>query len=365
MKALRRLIRRNPNGLSLIEKRKLQSWTLLFITGSILGACGSNGFQSSSKEIRPIEAQPEPAPVSAPQKQAANQETTTPIKQTPVTPTEPEQTITAELDTEGAEDSSWVTLDDQRESFLDAILASIVAEGTKESTPKPPTQPRCTTETTSQKQLLDIVFNIDVSTSMNPVIDAVKANVSQFAQALALQSRDVRIASVGFVDQPVLSIGFTDPDTFRTKVAKWNTLDLGNRSFQEGGQESLEHALWMFGEYGRPGASYVLVHISDAIIFAPGDQTDFSTENLGLLFGKLKNQFHELAFFDSVPSSPGRVGPNQAIELSPRDQITSLRSHAGGLLGESLAFPFNADSLTTELPNLINKTITKEVCEAR
>jgi Mg-chelatase subunit ChlD len=259
-----------------------------------------------------------------------------------------------------------------RQSFIDALIAAGIAAGSQigqseASEPQQPVKkpPQCVSSSSSSgSRALDVVFNIDVSTSMNPYIDVVRENVIAFSEALSGMGTDARIGAVGFVNAPLQSIDLTSSSAFRSAFSGWRTIENGNFDMQEGGQSSLEHALWMLSasEVGaRAGAAKVIIHISDAVAFAGENHEDFSVTQLSAAFRAARNQFGSLLFFDSVPSSAGETGSPAAkkrLSFSPRMQMTDLRTQSQNLGGGPLQFPFSASAMTLELPQGIQSGIS-------
>jgi hypothetical protein len=266
----------------------------------------------------------------------------------------------------------------RQSSFLDGLLAAGLAAGSllsgagQSSTPQPSTQvtstpvKQCSSgSATAAPRAVDVVFNIDVSTSMNPYIQVVKENVIAFAAALERQGHNARVAAVGFVDEPLQSIDFAPSSAFQSILSGWRTIENGNFDTQEGGQSSLEHALWMLSapEVGaRPGAAKVIIHISDALAFAGENHDDFSVTQLSSTFRAARSQFGSLLFFDAVPTSAGETGPwatRKRVSLTPRMQMNDLRQQTQNLAGGPLPFPFAASSMTVDLPMGIQTSLAQ------
>jgi hypothetical protein len=266
----------------------------------------------------------------------------------------------------------------RQNSFLDGLLAAGLAAGSllagsgQSTTPQPSTQvtstpvKQCSSGSpTAAPRAVDVVFNIDVSTSMNPYIQVVKENVIAFAAALERQGHNARVAAVGFVDEPLQSIDFAPSSAFQSILSGWRTIENGNFDTQEGGQSSLEHALWMLSapEVGaRPGAAKVIIHISDALAFAGENHDDFSVAQLSAAFRAARSQFGSLLFFDAVPTSAGETGPwatRKRVSLTPRMQMNDLRQQTQNLAGGPLSFPFAASSMTIDLPMGIQTSLAQ------
>lgn len=217
--------------------------------------------------------------------------------------------------------------------------------------------------TVSKQKPIDLVFNIDVSTSMGDSLATVKHNAQTFAQRLSANGIDVRFAAVGYVDKPETFIGFTTSDSFAKQIAGWTLIDAGNQDLQEAGQAGLEYALWLLTQ-GRPGASKAIVHVSDAVSFAKENHSDLSVSALGSLFRSSLSSLGKILFYNSTPAVNGAIGypiGQHILPYSPQDQMEDFRSAAGGLPGRALPFPFSAHTLTEELPIEIETAIEQKV----
>ena len=319
-----------------------------------------------------------PAEASAAPVQTDSDAQTGSVEQAEEQPTAAAQP-TSQSETTGdeiAQDQQNFWQNSARDALLDALRKAWSGGGdsgtTSTATTQPPAapQPVCqnTTNTTTVTKPLDIVFSIDVSTSMGPYINVVKENVVQFATILSQKGIDVQFAALGFVDKPELSIDFTNATSFQSQISLWKPIDAGNLDFQEGGQVNLEYSLLLLKNKARAASTKVVVHVSDAVIFAGTDHNNFSTTELGRSYAAAKSALgSQFQFFDSVPATAGTTGSgllSTRASFSPRDQMNGFRANAGGLGGKSLAFPFAAATLTQELPSLIeSKVETVLVCK--
>jgi Mg-chelatase subunit ChlD len=329
--------------------------TALFLSTT---ACKDNSFRGvTTRETPEKEQQNPPSGSSGSAEQAGSS-------------TAPETTASSVISE--VQSAKVVKEENSRQSFIEALIAAGLAAGSQigqsdSSNPQQPTkkQQQCVTSSSSSgSRALDVVFNIDVSTSMNPYIDVVRENVIAFSEALSGMGADARIGAVGFVNAPLQSIDLTKSNAFRSAFSGWRTIENGNSDMQEGGQSSLEHALWMLSapEVGaRAGAAKVIIHISDAVAFAGENHEDFSVTQLSAAFRTARSQFGSLLFFDSVPSSAGETGSPAAkkrLSFSPRMQMNDLRTQSQNLGGSPLQFPFSASAMTLELPQGIQSGIS-------
>lgn len=261
--------------------------------------------------------------------------------------------------------------EDERTAFFAELLAGLsrgllgqTTGTTRPGESDPQTAPRDTAACTNRSDAgrpVDIVFNIDVSSSMNPYIAVIKNNVDRFVSTLGQKDADARVGAVGFVNRVEFSLEPTAIEHFRTTFGTWRTMDYGgdglqNSDMQEAGQAGLEQSLFLLGARGRPNALKVLIHISDALAFAGTSRSDFSTSRLGEAMKATHLRYGPLLFFDSVPSTPGETGdPMRKVltSFSPQSQMNGLRLESGGLEGSSLGFPFRAEAMTGEIPDSI------------
>jgi hypothetical protein len=317
----------------------------------LLSACNQTGFKTSAAKSNP-DRTPSDQTTGPSLDQAQNRPVTQDIGGGVVSQNTPEQS-----------DSR----NDYINNLLDLAATLMSKQGTNTNTanpladePQSSQRPTCSDSTTSQRPV-DIVFSIDVSSSMDPYIAVVRDNVIAFVAALGQQGLDARVGAVGFVNAPAVSIEPTDVVDFQRVIATWRTInDRSNKEMQEGGQLGMEHALFLLSSGGRQGAHKVVLHISDALAFAGNDPFDFSTDRLASVFRAAASQFGSLQLFDSVPAAKGTTGdPMRQLQtvFSPQDQLRDLRSQAGISAGRSLPFPFAASALTLELPQDIGQQI--------
>jgi hypothetical protein len=260
-------------------------------------------------------------------------------------------------------------------AFLQALLAAagqLANSGAGSSpwgsvsSPSNSLQPRPASEVCKQElqqgQPIDIVFNLDVSTSMRETIATIKQNIRSFAESLGAQGIDARVGAVGYVDKPEVSIVPTDVSAFSARLATWTVMgDPANRDIQEGGQSGLGQSLYLLAELGRANALKAIIHISDAVSFAGTNPQDFTVDTMGTYLRAASAQMGSLLFFTSLPSSLATVGnqtPAPTLNFSPRQQMEDLRSAAGNLYGEALPFPFSASVMTSRLPSSLASQIS-------
>ena len=217
---------------------------------------------------------------------------------------------------------------------------------------------------------IDIVFSLDISTSMAPVSAAVLNSISDFSNSLKNKNLDALLGGVAFVDNVEATLVPTDPENFRNTVAAWYNysspvypanLKLAhsrNSTLQEGGQAGIEQSLALLDSHGRAGAIKMIFHISDVVSFAGSNLWDFSTTKLGLsIQGALKHP-SELLFYTSVPSRQVEL---DRVKTVARTQMEELRRNAGNLPGSELDFPPTGSTLTNSLPESISNHV-KKVC---
>lgn len=333
-----------------IQTVRTLPWLVLALLIGVFG-CKNGSFRGANSGVTP-EEQPQGGPSSS---------ATTPGPQgsAPAQGTETASNVIAEVQSKKVERE-----EPRRDSFIEALIAAGLTVGSQLFESHQSAQPQSSQQpqqcgsgaAAGSNRALDVVFSIDVSTSMNPYIQVVKENVKSFAGALELEGINARVAAVGFVNAPLQTIDFTNSSAFQTTISGWRTIENGNIDMQEGGQSSLEHALWMLSaaEVGaRPGVAKAIIHISDAVAFAGENHEDFSVTKLAAAFRAARNQFGSLLFFDSVPTSFGESGPNlsrKRLSFSPRMQMNDLRQQSQNLGGGPIPFPFLASTMTIDLP---------------
>jgi Mg-chelatase subunit ChlD len=111
---------------------------------------------------------------------------------------------------------------------------------------------------------VEVVFLMDITSSMGRYIEGLKRNCSDFAEGIRKQGIDCRLGLIGFGDvdynEPILTFDPTaDIDEFQANVARLKLTDGGD--IPESSVEALEKALEMTF---RPHTRVCFVHITDA-----------------------------------------------------------------------------------------------------
>jgi hypothetical protein len=233
--------------------------------------------------------------------------------------------------------------------------------GTAPTPDSAPTPQSCVVMASAERPV-DVVFSLDISTTMGAVSKELVKNINLFAMSLKDKRVDVRLGGVAFVDKVEASFEPTDPETFRTKVASW--YDYASKSYDpqlrkahnlnhdypEAGQAGIEKSLAVLRERGRPGAIKVIFHISDIAGFAGTNHFDFSTTQLGATMRAAVRFPGEVLFYTSVTNnlSVGKSG-------FALPQMVELRKNAGDMPGAELPWPVTADLLSKSLPEAISQ----------
>jgi FHA domain/von Willebrand factor type A domain len=127
-----------------------------------------------------------------------------------------------------------------------------------------------------QGRPVDIVFVLDVTESMQPYIDAVKANVIEFAQDLQSNSRDYRLGLVTFEDYVVSSTSDCNcayRDSFTSDVKQFTDW-VGTLSAGGGGdipEDQLDALAYAAKFPFRPEAEGIIIIVTDAPPHHDGD----------------------------------------------------------------------------------------------
>src|SRR5271156_4555090 len=127
-----------------------------------------------------------------------------------------------------------------------------------------------------QGRPVDIVFVLDVTESMQPYIDAVKANVISFAQDLQANSRDYRLGLVTFEDYVVSSYPDCNcayRDSFTSDVKQFTDW-VGTLNAGGGGdipEDQLDALAYPAKLPSRPEAEGIIIIVTDAPPHHDGD----------------------------------------------------------------------------------------------
>lgn len=234
----------------------------------------------------------------------------------------------------------------------------------------------CVSDSKTDKKPADIVFVIDITASMQDSINAVKNGIERFAVQLRQDKGwDARFAAIGFRDQVVQTVPFTDEKNLANVVRGW--LANGGEDPQEAGQAALAAALQLLtndsvSSPDRSSASKIILFIGDAVGFAlNGNRQDFSTTQLEQQFAavpaSLKSQ---MRFYHStakqvegcvLASLFGCARTAFSTELAANGQMTALASKIG-LPGRGFEFPFTESILLSEF---IDEFVPGQACTLR
>jgi hypothetical protein len=217
---------------------------------------------------------------------------------------------------------------------------------------------------------IDIVFSLDISTTMVPVSAAVLNSINDFTNSLRNKKLDVLLGGVAFVDNVEATLVPTDPENFRNTVAAWYNYSSPvypanlkrahsrNGTLQEGGQAGIEQSLALLHAHGRAGAIKMIFHISDVVGFAGSNLWDFSTTQLASTIREALPNPGELLFYTSASSREIQLN---GVRTVAREQMEELRRNAGNLPGSELDFPPTGQVLSNSLPESISNHV-KKVC---
>ncbi len=228
------------------------------------------------------------------------------------------------------------------------------------------------TQVSETKTPVDIVFVIDVSSSMTPHIETIRQNIAQFVSNLTQRGWDARFAGIGYSESIRMSTGFLDGNSFQSQVANWRTNDdNGNTDLQENGTLGLNSALDLFAQDSashpaRAPVDKVILFVSDAMTH-DGFVTDATTRwHGGFGTAKIANRMNTLRgstlpglkFYYSTPDTFARVNDPvypTTLTYTIRSQYQQLAS-ASQLPGKALNFPFTKDVFTGEFSAAFEKT---------
>lgn len=234
------------------------------------------------------------------------------------------------------------------------------------------------TESILEKPPLSIVFAIDRSSSMGRELETVKQGVQSFSDKLLKSGFSANFGVVAFQDSidSVQEIGMFD--AFKSHV---NGITLAapypNYDIPEGSIAALNKAYQMLEMQAvDPKVVPVIVLLTDAVGHQGGRGDDIYNRNCSPMsfLSRMDSDFGKrVIFFHASSSADPRVIP-QVRERCPwvkvSDQynqiLKALKAKTPmGFRGEALAWPFNEDVLTNQLPNiLVTKLTQKELtCE--
>lgn len=208
----------------------------------------------------------------------------------------------------------------------------------------------------------DIVFVLDVSTTMTSHLNTVKSGVAQLVTALSASGVNARFGAVSYVDEVVQRIPLSDAGTFTAQIQPWTVLDLGNLDYPEGGQSGIRAGMALLAQ--GTGQQKALLLVTDAISFSSSaSRMDFTTMALGAeMRAQMIGPMSALRFFHSSPEVPpqGTYGGN--LPPTVRAQYERLRADASNIPGRALPFPFTSAVLLGDFQSSILESRTQNTC---
>lgn len=241
-------------------------------------------------------------------------------------------------------------------------------------------------EVVSRKRAVDIVFVLDVTKSMQPNIDTVKANVVEFATRIGSKGWDAQFAGIAYRDPPgstpghindpnyelLYATGFMGDSEIAAEIAsgkpQWLADDKSDN--QEGGQAAISKAIDILNAGRRSGSDAVILFVTDAPSFAGSDHWNFTVNELAnKLAGVANLKFYHstLATFSGSPEASFKYGTlpsdsrwvgNKSFNVA-KNQIESLRQTAGKQ-GSWVDFPLRQSTFVDTLPAQF-ETVTNTV----
>lgn len=208
---------------------------------------------------------------------------------------------------------------------------------------------------------LDLVFVLDITKSMTPVLEAIKRSAVDLAHQLASEGWQARFAGVGFADiGPRFNfsyIDFVEAGEFERSLSQWEMLD--GEDEQEAGLSALSYALERIVYRARlleESRSTLLIYTSDAIAYDTS-RDNFSTDALLRQFEAYRGELPKLSFFYATPKRDDKP------ELSPYRQMQRMTEKLG-IPSKGLAFPLLDDVISDlKIDTAWRKERSKESCQ--
>jgi len=204
---------------------------------------------------------------------------------------------------------------------------------------------RSTTSSKPVAEALDLVFVVDVTSSMEANISSIRTNLQRFVSKLVERGWDARFAAIAYRDtgeNVPPPIPFGTGSQMSSGLNSWRA-EGGGDDYQEGSQDAMAQAVKLYQSSGRPAARKVVLLVSDEIGYAmsetgsSGPHNDFSITKLA---AKLKFAgVGDLKLYCSVPARSSATPI-----FSPTSQCNDLRTDSG-IGGENIGFPLSESVL--------------------
>lgn len=219
---------------------------------------------------------------------------------------------------------------------------------------------------TGPGQPIDFYFVIDMTGSMQPVLDTIRNNILEFATIVSKQSSSARFGAVGFrspgderlpdIKPPThykQAITLTDVNSFRNQLMNWR---VQGGSQLEAGQAGIFTALDLMQKEAqsnpsRKTVSKTIFYVTDQLgildWFLP-HRTD--TNDLKNKINEAKGSLPNLQFFYSATNVRSNTGHNNdpRFAKTPAEQSAEILSHFGNR-GKGYPFPFTKDDFLNKL----------------
>lgn len=206
----------------------------------------------------------------------------------------------------------------------------------------------------SAPEILNIMFVIDVTASMQSSIDSIKNGITTLSDSLTASNWQAKFAAVGFRDKAdqMLQTALLDAKSFSIFLAgsEWQATG-GGADYEENGQEAILTGVKRLSELAakenRQNGLSVLVYISNAPGYHfSGDKNNYDTAELAALLNEETKNLPKFRFYYSVDSRflPDGVN-NKTGAPHPDVQMQELVSQLTVTEFKKLYYPFTTSVL--------------------
>lgn len=226
------------------------------------------------------------------------------------------------------------------------------------------------------KPPLSIYFAFDRSSSMGPQLESAKKSMQSFSDSLESNGFKANFGAAAFVDVVSHRSKLINSDPFKNFLSGVPLSDNseGNVDFPEGGFAALlESAKNLEKEVSDSETVPVIIYVSDALAHKGGAsgtpardcKSDEFEAAMGTNFGKRIKLFYSVR--GVTPESGGPCTGFSKINDQYDQMMSSINKSSGGdYRGAKLAWPFNENTLSKELPKLLTEKIVSKslICQA-
>ena len=207
------------------------------------------------------------------------------------------------------------------------------------------------TEKNTSTVPLNLMFVVDLTSSMQPSIDGIKNGILTLSRSLLANGWDAKFAAIGFRDDnQILRAPLGDANQLFNFLNTGPWQASGGDDYPEGGQIGLMAGLTELEKQAnaqdRADADHALLYVSNGPAYVEGDHGDFSTDALADDFSQVANRLQGFRFYFSVDTRFLPDGEKNDLNAPmPDAQMVHFASQMGGINSKQLYYPLTTQVL--------------------